>query len=148
MATSIAFQMVSQFGMSEKLGPVEYRTRFNHLSSQTKAIIEEEVQKTLSDSNTRAKKLLISKRKELDLLAKALVEYETLDKNEVAKVIAGEKLLGRIAVPKGPMLVPKGPSPLDQLPGLPGPPGADENDKPTSPAPSGTVQTTRDGGEW
>ncbi len=59
--------MVSQLGMSAKLGPVEWGGRYNKLSSRTKALIEEEVQKTLSDAYERARKLLLSKRKELDL---------------------------------------------------------------------------------
>ncbi len=131
MATNLAFEMVSQLGMSEKLGPVEYRTRWETLSGQTRAKIEEEVQKTLNSSYQRTRVMLLSKRKELDLLAKALVEYETLDKNEVTKVLAGEKLKGRISVPPGPMVVPKGPNPLDSLSGL----GGDDEDSNHPPPP-------------
>ncbi|OLN92007.1 Mitochondrial inner membrane i-AAA protease supercomplex subunit YME1 [Colletotrichum chlorophyti] len=105
-ATNLAFQMVALYGMSAKLGPVEYGKRYNQLSGETKAVIEQEVQRTLSESYERVRELLTSKRKELDLLAQALVEYETLDKNEVEKVIRGEKLLDRVPVPKGPMKVP------------------------------------------
>lgn len=98
--------MVALYGMSAKLGPVEYGKRYNQLSGETKALIESEVQRTLSESYERVRELLTLKRKELDLLAKALVEYETLDKNEVAKVIRGEKLVDRVPVPNGPMKVP------------------------------------------
>ncbi|KAL3297862.1 ATP-dependent metallopeptidase HflB [Colletotrichum asianum] len=105
-ATNLAFQMVALYGMSAKLGPVEYGKRYNQLSGETKALIESEVQRTLSESYERVRELLTLKRKELDLLAKALVEYETLDKNEVAKVIRGEKLVDRVPVPNGPMKVP------------------------------------------
>lgn len=131
--------MVAQLGMSSKLGPVEYQNRYKELSSETRALIESEVQKTLSDSYERAKQLLLSKRKELDLLAKALVEYETLDKSEVAKVIAGEKLPNRIPVPLGPMTVPKPANPLDALPPLSGAEGDNENNGPPPPAPPGTI---------
>ncbi|TDZ74648.1 Mitochondrial inner membrane i-AAA protease supercomplex subunit YME1 [Colletotrichum sidae] len=105
-ATNVAFQMVALYGMSAKLGPVEYGKRYNQLSGETKAVIESEVQRTLSESYERVRELLTSKRKELDLLAQALVEYETLDKNEVEKVIRGEKLTDRVPMPKGPMTVP------------------------------------------
>jgi ATP-dependent metalloprotease len=109
--------MVAQLGMSEKLGPVEYLRKYEQLSSETRAMVESEVKRVLDDSYSRARKLLLSKRKELDLLAKALVEYETLDKAEVEKVIRGEKLKDRIAVPPGPMAIPK---PVETLePGLP-----------------------------
>ena len=98
--------MVAQYGMSEKLGPVEYGQRYKSLSSETRAMIESEVQRTVTEAQENVRKLLQSKRKELDLLAKALVEYETLDVKEVEKVIKGEKLTGRTPVPKGPMVIP------------------------------------------
>ncbi|KAK2042857.1 ATP-dependent metallopeptidase HflB [Colletotrichum somersetense] len=107
-ATNLAYQMVALYGMSAKLGPVEYGERYDQLSGETKALIESEVQRTLTESYEKVRVLLTEKRKELDLLAKALVEYETLDKNEVEKVIRGEKLPGRTPMPKGPMKVPAG----------------------------------------
>ncbi|KAK2066164.1 ATP-dependent metallopeptidase HflB [Colletotrichum caudatum] len=107
-ATNLAYQMVALYGMSAKLGPVEYGERYDKLSGETKALIESEVQRTLTESYEKVRVLLTEKRKELDLLAKALVEYETLDKNEVEKVIRGEKLPGRTPMPKGPMKVPAG----------------------------------------
>lgn len=122
--------MVAQLGMSEKLGPVEYLRKYKDLSSETRAMVESEVKRVLDDSYNRARVLLISRRKELDLLAMALVEYETLDKDEVDRVLRGEKLPGRISVPPGPMKVPR-PTGADQ-PGIPIPlpgdatPGAGE----------------------
>ncbi|KAK4101096.1 ATP-dependent metallopeptidase Hfl [Parathielavia hyrcaniae] len=119
-ATRTAWQMVAQLGMSERLGPVEYLRSYDRLSSETRAIVESEVKKVLDESYARARALLVSKRHELDLLAKALVEYETLDRAEVEKVLRGEKLEGRISVPPGPMAVPK---PAESIePGLPIPP--------------------------
>ncbi|KAL2263866.1 hypothetical protein VTK26DRAFT_4662 [Humicola hyalothermophila] len=105
-ATRTAWQMVAKLGMSQRLGPVEYLNRYQQLSPQTRAMVEAEVKRVLDDSYERARNLLLSRRKELDLLAKALVEYETLDRAEVEKVLRGEKLVGRIAVPRGPMTVP------------------------------------------
>jgi ATP-dependent metalloprotease len=132
--------MISQFGMSEKLGPMEYNSRWRHLSSQTRSMIEEEVQKTLNMSYQRTKALLLSKRKELDLLAKALVDYETLDRDEVEKVIKGEKLEGRVPLPIGPMVVPKAPNALDAITG-----GDGGKPPPTAPPPPATVPSARDG---
>jgi ATP-dependent metalloprotease len=116
-ATRTAWQMVAQLGMSERLGPVEYLRKYNQLSSETRALVESEVKKVLDESYARARALLLSRRKELDLLAKALVEYETLDRDEVEKILRGEKLPGRVSVPPGPMAVPK---PVESVkPGLP-----------------------------
>ncbi len=106
--------------MSERLGPVEYLRSYEKLSSETRAMVEAEVKKVLDESYARARALLVSKRHELDLLAKALVEYETLDRAEVEKVLRGEKLEGRIAVPTGPMALPKPAGPIES--GLPIPP--------------------------
>ncbi|KAK4157671.1 P-loop containing nucleoside triphosphate hydrolase protein [Chaetomidium leptoderma] len=135
-ATRTAWQMVAQLGMSERLGPVEYLRQYEKLSSETRAMVESEVKKVLDESYARARTLLISKRKELDLLAKALVEYETLDRVEVEKVLRGEKLEGRISVPPGPMAVPKPANSVE--PGLPIPPlagGGPDGDGPPPPAP-------------
>lgn len=80
-------------------------------------MIEQEVQKNLKNSYEQVRALLTEKRKELDLLAQALVQYETLDKKEVEMVIRGEKLPGRTIVPKGPLILPI-PSDVPQPPGL------------------------------
>ncbi|AEO61498.1 hypothetical protein MYCTH_2311706 [Thermothelomyces thermophilus ATCC 42464] len=136
-ATRTAWQMVAQLGMSERLGPVEYLRDYERLSSETRAMVEAEVKKVLDESYARARALLVSKRAELDLLAKALVEYETLDRAEVEKVLRGEKLEGRISVPPGPMAVPKPQKSIE--PGLPMPPlsGGDDGESagPGSPPP-------------
>ncbi|KAL1881396.1 hypothetical protein VTK73DRAFT_4156 [Phialemonium thermophilum] len=141
-ATEIAWRMVAKLGMSEKLGPVEYQRRYELLSSETKAMVEAEVKKTLDGAYERARTLLMSKRKELDLVAKALVEYETLDKSEVEKVLRGEKLAGRVRVPLGPMKVPAPPEGLEPpIPGLPPLPGGsdEENTRPPPPPPPGGI---------
>ncbi|KAL2171831.1 hypothetical protein VTG60DRAFT_1528 [Thermothelomyces hinnuleus] len=127
--------MVAQLGMSERLGPVEYLRDYERLSSETRAMVEAEVKKVLDESYARARALLVSKRAELDLLAKALVEYETLDRAEVEKVLRGEKLEGRISVPPGPMAVPKPQNSIE--PGLPMPPlsGGDDGESAGSGSP-------------
>ncbi|RBQ74990.1 hypothetical protein VDGD_02028 [Verticillium dahliae] len=127
-ATNIAFQMVAKYGMSDKLGSVEYNGRYRELSSETRALIEQEVQRFISEGQENVRALLTSKRKELDLLAKALVEYETLDLKEVEKVIRGDKLTDRTPSPKGPMVVPA----IDPLVA---PPALEPEEGPSGPAP-------------
>ncbi|KAL7623643.1 i-AAA protease yme1 [Parahypoxylon ruwenzoriense] len=136
VATAVAFDMVASLGMSSKLGNMEYGSRYETLSSETKAQVEAEVQRTVNEAYERARKLLLDHRKELDLLAKALVQYETLSKEEVEKVIRGETLPDRIAVPKGPMKIPssaKLPAPGELAPPAPG--AGEDGGRPTPPAP-------------
>ncbi|KIL85608.1 hypothetical protein FAVG1_11102 [Fusarium avenaceum] len=140
-ATDLGFMMVTLFGMSSVLGPVEYGRRYENLSSETKATIEGEVQKTIRKSYEDVRKLLTDKRGELDLLAKALVKYETLDKSEVEKVIRGESLPGRAIAPKGPMKMPipqESPTP----PGLGGVPHPHPPETPAPPAAAADASNT------
>ncbi|KND94376.1 Mitochondrial inner membrane i-AAA protease supercomplex subunit YME1 [Tolypocladium ophioglossoides CBS 100239] len=132
-ATDLSFMMVTHFGMSTALGPVEYGRRYENLSSETRSMIEGEVQKSMKKSYEDVRKLLTEKRKELDLLAQALVQYETLDKAEVELVIRGEKLPGRSIVPKGPLVLPI-PDDTPQSPGLGGVPHPHPPDSPAPPA--------------
>lgn len=112
---------------------MEYESRYQHISSETKARIEKEVGRVLSESYERCRKLLLDHRKELDLLAKALIQYETLNLNEVQQVIKGEKLTDRLPAPKGPMTFAV-PTPEIQQPELPRPLPGDSSQAP-SPAP-------------
>jgi len=95
--------MVTQMGMSDKLGNVDLQSDFSRLSSETKRQVEGEVRRMLEEAKMRAKALLVAKRDELDLLAKALVEHENLNKEQIEKVVRGEKL----------------PSPLSSMPSVP-----------------------------
>ncbi len=136
MATAVAFDMVASLGMSAKLGNMEYRSRYDTLSSETRALVESEVNRTLNEAYERARQLLLTHRKELDLLAQALVQYETLSKEEVEKVIRGEPLPNRIAVPKGSMIVPtsaKPPAPGELASPTPG--AGESGGGPPPPAP-------------
>ncbi|KAJ2727044.1 hypothetical protein GGI07_000162 [Coemansia sp. Benny D115] len=89
-ATKVATAMVSQFGMSDNIGLVAYSSEEqDRLSAQGKSAIEREVRALNEASNDRVMKLLTEHREELDRLAKALVEYETLDKNEIERAVKG-----------------------------------------------------------
>ncbi|KAF4123674.1 hypothetical protein GMORB2_6375 [Geosmithia morbida] len=140
-ATDLCFAMVAKFGMSNILGPVEYGKRYEHLSSDTRFKIETEVMTTLKKSYGDVKELLTVKRKELDLLAQALVKYETLDKAEVEKVIRGEPLPDRPVSPPGPMFIPiPADSPVDPLgTGVPQPQGETDAPPPVAAGSSGRM---------
>ena len=84
--------MVTQAGMSDLLGNIDLSSNYSRLSTDTKQKIEGEVRRIIEAGKDRATKLLTEKRVELDRLAAALVEYETLDKAEMEKVIRGEPL--------------------------------------------------------
>ncbi|KAH9896401.1 peptidase family M41-domain-containing protein [Xylariomycetidae sp. FL2044] len=141
-ATRIAFHIVARLGMSQKLGNMTYGKDYDKLSSETRAAVEAEVQRTLQESYERARQMLLDHRKELDLLAQALIKYETLSREEVEKVIRGEDLPNRIASPPGPMVVPMpakipGPGEITSQPGDEGDSPPPRPPRPAPPAPGG-----------
>jgi ATP-dependent metalloprotease len=91
-ATRIAHMMVTQAGMSDKLGNVDLNTDYARLSSETKQLIESEVRRLVEEGRERATKLLTTNREGLERLANALVEYETLNREEMEAAVRGEKL--------------------------------------------------------
>ena len=84
--------MVTQLGMSDNIGNIDLSSLYKELSTETRQRIEDEVRSMIDTSYVRATQLLRTKRKELDLLANALVEYEVLDLKEVQQILKGEKL--------------------------------------------------------
>jgi ATP-dependent metalloprotease len=90
-ATGTAQAMVKNWGFS-KLGPIFYDDRDSSLSSRRREQIEEEVTKLVRGGETRAMTLLSSRIDELHRLARALVEHETLNAEEVQMVIKGEPI--------------------------------------------------------
>lgn len=98
--------MVTQYGFSDVVGDVDLGSRYNQLSAQTKETIESEVRRIIDEGRTRTTKLLTERRKELDLIAKALVEYEVLNLEEMQKVLRGEELPKLSATPTAPIKLP------------------------------------------
>ncbi|KAJ3561306.1 hypothetical protein NP233_g10271 [Leucocoprinus birnbaumii] len=90
-ATRTATAMVKQWGFS-KLGPVFYGNRDENISQKRQEEIEEEITSLVRGGESRAAVILKSRLEELHLLANALVEYETLNADEVRKVIKGEPI--------------------------------------------------------
>ncbi len=98
----IARAMVTQFGMSDKLGAIDYaneRESFlgiqqggSSISQETQQIIDAEVRRLVDDGYVVARRVLTEKRDDLERLARGLLEYETLTGDEIRRVLAGEAL--------------------------------------------------------
>jgi cell division protease FtsH len=98
-ATRIARQMVTQFGMSDRLGPVAYRAGEDHVflgkelheardfSDGTARLIDEEIQRIVREAEDRAYQLLAANRDKLELLTNELIEREELDRDDVEKLL-------------------------------------------------------------
>jgi ATP-dependent metalloprotease len=98
-ANAIARAMVTQYGMSEALGTVTVGDAdWDTLSPKTRALIDKEVKRLLDESFARAKSLLTAHKQQLDLLASALLDYETLTREEIEQVIRGKTPIGLLAV--------------------------------------------------
>ena len=91
-ATQIAKAMVTQYGMSERLGPLQLTTAEGEptlLSQDVAAHVDAEVRAVVETAHSAARHLLTVHRSVLDALAAALVERETLEEHELAAVFAG-----------------------------------------------------------
>lgn len=103
-ATNLARSMVTEWGMSEKLGPVLYAentgevflgksvTQSKNMSEETARLVDAEIKQLVVDAHDKAYKLLQEKSEEWERLAQALLEYETLTGEEIEQVIKGERV--------------------------------------------------------
>ncbi|HEY5711935.1 MAG TPA: ATP-dependent zinc metalloprotease FtsH [Allosphingosinicella sp.] len=103
-ASSLARDMVTRWGMSDLLGPLEYSeadgetflgysaNRPIRMSNQTAQLIDTEIKRIVEGAYDRAKQLLSDHLDELHALAKALLEYETLTGEEIKKAVKGEDI--------------------------------------------------------
>ncbi|GAA4220712.1 ATP-dependent zinc metalloprotease FtsH [Sphingomonas endophytica] len=113
-ATGLARDMVTKWGMSDKVGPVEYaqpegESFLGYSSSQpvrmsnaTAQLIDDEIKAIVEGGLHRAKQVLTDHLDQLHTLAGALLEYETLSGDEIKRLIAGEELDRRDQGPKTP----------------------------------------------
>ncbi|HEX9462582.1 MAG TPA: ATP-dependent zinc metalloprotease FtsH [Alphaproteobacteria bacterium] len=104
-ATNLARRMVTEFGMSEKLGRVRYNaneqeiflghsvTQTQNVSEATAQLIDEEVRRIVETGEATARKVLTERGEDLHKLAKALLEYETLSGDEVRALLRGEPIV-------------------------------------------------------
>ncbi|WP_028966175.1 ATP-dependent zinc metalloprotease FtsH [Sphingomonas phyllosphaerae] len=115
-ATGLARDMVTKWGMSDKVGPVEYaqpegESFLGYSSSQpvrmsnaTAQLIDDEIKAIVEGGLHRAKQVLTDHLDQLHTLAGALLEYETLSGDEIKRLIAGEELDRRDQGPKTPLM--------------------------------------------
>jgi len=89
-ATRVSEQMVKYLGMSDKLG-LRVMDDKKEPSPATKEIVDNEVNRLLDDSYKRAITILKDHRKELNLLAEALLKYETLDAEDIKAIVEHKK---------------------------------------------------------
>ena len=98
-ATNLARAMVCSYGMSEKLGTVQYGERADHIylgrditrnescSEQTQREIDDEVKRIISECKARATQIITEQRERLDKLANALLERETISGADIRKLL-------------------------------------------------------------
>ncbi len=102
-ATSIARKMITEWGMNERLGFVFYGEDENKnamfdmggskdYSEQTQQIIDEEVKKLIDRLFDETRQMLEAHKDRIEALAKALIRYETLDANDVDRIMRGDTL--------------------------------------------------------
>jgi cell division protease FtsH len=105
MATDIARRMVTEWGMSDKLGPLLYGepqqevflghsvTQTKNMSDATARTVDEEIRYIVDSSYERAREILIGNMEQLHALARGLLEYETLSGDEIRALLRGEPVV-------------------------------------------------------
>src|SRR6185437_13005865 len=104
-ATGLARRMVTEYGFSDKLGPLRYSdneeevflghsvTQRKNVSDATAAVIDEEIRRIVEDGEKKAREILTGHLDELHALAKGLLEYETLSVDEIRRIIKGQPIV-------------------------------------------------------
>jgi len=102
MATNMAKAMVTQYGMSDEMGPLAYGeneqevflghsvARQQNMSEDTQRRIDAEVRKLVEEGYEKARSILQEKMNDLHTIAKGLLEYETLSGEEIINLLKGE----------------------------------------------------------
>ena len=114
-ATDLARNMVTKWGMSDKLGPLQYeasqegylgmgQTARTMSGAETNKLIDAEIKRLVEDGLARAKDVLTKQEDKLHLLAQAMLEYETLTGDEIDQLMKDGKI-DRPDEPKGPVAV-------------------------------------------
>ena len=103
MATNMARAMVTQYGMSDDLGPISYQeneeevflghsvARQQNNSEKTQEQIDSEIRRIVDDAYVKAKKILTKFKDQLETIAQGLLEYETLTGQEIRGLLKGVK---------------------------------------------------------
>ena len=103
-ATQLARNMVTKWGLSEKLGPLQYDTESEEpfmgrsagqshtvYSPETAQRIDDEVRNIIDSCYEKAKQILVDNRDKLDMMADALMKYETIDGHQIDDIMAGRE---------------------------------------------------------
>jgi cell division protease FtsH len=110
-ATELARRMVTEWGMSEKLGPLNFGgkndsvflgrefAQSKHLSEDTAKMIDEEIRSIVDRNYARAREVLTDNLGKLHVMAKALLDYETIETEDIDKILAGEPVV-KMLTPK------------------------------------------------
>lgn len=127
-ATEMARRMVTQWGMSDALGPMVYGenegevflgrsiTTHKNVSEATMQKVDTEIRRIIDDQYTRARKIIEDNRDKIEAMTKALLEWETIDAEQIDDIMAGR--------------APRPPQPTGT------PPAPPSDSKPSAPAPS------------
>jgi len=103
-ATDIARRMVTEWGMSDVIGPVNYSSKDEHMflgrdigkarthSEAQQVLIDQEVKRLIETQHQRAKEIISKNLACLHRMAEAVLERETLDADDIVKLMAGETL--------------------------------------------------------
>jgi cell division protease FtsH len=104
-ATNLARRMVTEFGFSDRLGPLRYSeneeevflghsvTQRKNVSDATARVIDEEIRRIVEEGERAARSILTGHFEELHSLAKGLLEFETLSADEIRRLIKGERIV-------------------------------------------------------
>ncbi|MFN7087715.1 MAG: ATP-dependent zinc metalloprotease FtsH [Burkholderiales bacterium] len=122
-ATQLARDMVTRYGMSDSLGPMVYGenegevflgrsiTTHKNVSEATLQKVDAEIRRIIDEQYTRARKLIEDNRDKVEAMAKALLEWETIDADQI-----GDIMEGRPPRPPKPAQMPPSPAPKDMPP--------------------------------
>ena len=134
-ATQLARAMVCQYGMSEKLGMVQYgdddefiflgreMARTKDYSEHMAQVIDGEIKRITDEAYNSAKEIIYTHRDKLEMIARSLLEYETLEGSQVEEIIRTGKFTPPAPTPQvdPPQGAPAG-TPLPEAPAKPAPP--------------------------
>ena len=98
-ATKLAREMVTKYGMSDKLGTMVYADdnaesflNTKSISEATQLKVDTEIKSILDEQYKIARKLIEKNKRKVEAMAKALLEYETIDSDQISDVMAGKKV--------------------------------------------------------
>jgi cell division protease FtsH len=121
-ATKLARAMVTQWGMSDAIGPLELeekqgetflgysQTQRHNMSNETALLIDKEIKRLVEDGLARAREVIKEHLDQLHAIAGALLEHETITGDEIKRIVAGEEIRRDDQGTKAPVVVKAGTS--------------------------------------